>query len=199
MATTIVCPSCQRKLSIKDGAGSRKVKCPRCGHSFVTPAPGVTPTLVQQLSPSGGTTTTPTAAPPPEQSRSVAPPTISQQRQPSEPSVDGPDGRLIGEKYQIRAELGRGAFGVVYRAYDPKMEREVAVKMLKSDSLDSEDAIRRFEYEAVVLAKIVHSNVVPVFDKGKDGTSHYLVSALIPGKPLNSLIPPGGMVDPRGG
>jgi serine/threonine protein kinase len=101
------------------------------------------------------------------------------------------------DRYEVRSELGRGGFGVVYCVWDPKMERLAALKMLHADALESPDAVRRFLDEARVLAGLVHPNIVPIYDKGRAGPNYFLVSALITGTTLAKLIPPGGFPNPR--
>ncbi len=106
---------------------------------------------------------------------------------------------LIGGRYRLSNELGRGTFGAVYRAADTKLGgREVAVKMLLRDALASSDAIRRFLQEAELLCLVDHPNVVRLEDKGVHGGSHYLVCKLVRGKTLAELMPQqGGFPDPR--
>src|SRR4051812_4322511 len=67
-------------------------------------------------------------------------------------------------RYQIRGRLGAGAFGTVYRAFDPQLDREVALKMLKAETLGSPRAVERFQREAKAAARMLHGNIVPVFD-----------------------------------
>jgi TPR repeat protein/serine/threonine protein kinase len=102
---------------------------------------------------------------------------------------------VIG-RYQVRAKLGAGAFGTVYRAYDPQLDREVALKVLKPEALDTPQAVERFQREARAAARMLHPNIVPVFDAGACGDSHYIASAFIAGRSLAAAIPDGGM-EPR--
>jgi TPR repeat protein len=102
---------------------------------------------------------------------------------------------IIG-RYQTRVRLGAGAFGTVFRAYDPQLDREVALKLLKPEALSSSQAVERFQREARAAAKMLHPHIVPVFDAGKHGDSHYIASAFIAGRTLAALIPEEGM-EPR--
>jgi formylglycine-generating enzyme required for sulfatase activity len=102
---------------------------------------------------------------------------------------------VIG-RYQVRAKLGSGAFGTVYRSYDPQLDREVALKVLHPDALTSPQAVERFQREARAAAKMHHSHIVPVHDAGQHGGHYFITSALIPGRTLASAIPDSGM-DPR--
>src|SRR5947209_5776043 len=91
-------------------------------------------------------------------------------------------------RFVIRARLGAGAFGTVYRAWDPQLEREVALKVPQAAVLDSPRRVERFVREAKASAQLRHPNIVPVYDAGQDGERHYIASAFIAGKPLAEAI-----------
>jgi WD40 repeat protein/tRNA A-37 threonylcarbamoyl transferase component Bud32 len=91
-------------------------------------------------------------------------------------------------RFEIRARLGEGAFGRVYRAYDPVLGREVALKIPRAGSLQSPRAIERFLREAQAAAQLRHPHIVPVYDTGSDGAHHYIASAFIDGKTLAEVI-----------
>jgi serine/threonine protein kinase len=113
------------------------------------------------------------------------------------PSAPPPAAFAVGPqaigRYQIREELGSGAFGTVYRAYDPQLEREVALKTLRPEVLTSPQAVKRFRREARVAANLHHPHIVPVHDAGQDGQVHFLVTGFIRGRTLSSSIPDNGM------
>ena len=88
----------------------------------------------------------------------------------------------------MRNKLGAGAFGTVYRAYDPQLDREVALKVPNPGMLDSPRRVERFLREAKSAAQLRHPHIVPVFDTGKDGDSYYIASAFIDGKQLAEII-----------
>jgi tRNA A-37 threonylcarbamoyl transferase component Bud32/tetratricopeptide (TPR) repeat protein len=71
-------------------------------------------------------------------------------------------------KYEIKKELGKGAMGVVYEAYDPVLERKVALKVMAATTVSDEELKRRFEQEAKAVARAQHPNIVTVFDLGYD-------------------------------
>ncbi|HKI36715.1 MAG TPA: protein kinase, partial [Gemmataceae bacterium] len=103
-------------------------------------------------------------------------------------------------RYQVLEELGRGAFGVVYRVHDPKMDREAAVKVLHAEVMrqaGSADTLHRFRNEAKLLAQIVHTNILPLYEADQHDGQLYLVTALIRGRRLDELIPEHGFADPR--
>jgi WD40 repeat protein len=94
-----------------------------------------------------------------------------------------PAGRSLG-RFQIRRELGRGNFGIVYLAYDPRLEREVALKVPRVDSLVDQELRKRFYREAKAAAGLRHPNVVPVHEAGEAGPVCYIASEYCPGVTL---------------
>jgi serine/threonine protein kinase len=91
-------------------------------------------------------------------------------------------------RYEVRDELGRGGMATVYRAWDPRFHREVAVKVLPR-TLAADKAFRsRFEREARAVAGLEHRAIVPVYDFGEEGDDLYLVMRLFPGGNLADRI-----------
>jgi serine/threonine protein kinase len=102
-------------------------------------------------------------------------------------------GRVLGDRYRIEAVIGRGGMGVVYRARDLRLDREVAVKVMVAPSHDpvSRAALRsRFHREARTIARLHHPNVVAVHDFGTDATLDldYLVMELLRGEDLAARL-----------
>ncbi len=91
-------------------------------------------------------------------------------------------------RFQIRRELGRGGFGVVFLAYDPQLGREVALKVPRPDALASEDLRERFHQEARAAAGLDHPNIVPVYEAGSIGPICYIASAYCPGITLDTWL-----------
>jgi serine/threonine protein kinase len=91
-------------------------------------------------------------------------------------------------RFQIRARLGTGAFGTVYQAYDPQLERIVALKVPPAGVLDSPHRVERFLGDAKAAAQLQHPHIVPVFDAGRDGDCYYIASAYIPGQTLREAL-----------
>ncbi|HZR65614.1 MAG TPA: serine/threonine-protein kinase [Terriglobales bacterium] len=96
-------------------------------------------------------------------------------------------------RYLIEAEIGRGAMGVVYRAYDPQIGRTVAIKTISLNSPDfpdEEEYRQRFFREARAAGRLLHSGIVTIFDAGEDGVSGepYLVMEYIAGEPLSKVL-----------
>ncbi len=74
-----------------------------------------------------------------------------------------PSSWLIVGEYVIKEKLGAGGMGVVYEAYDRRMDREVAIKMLLDSSVQSADKIERFRREAIAAARLIHPNIITAF------------------------------------
>ena len=107
-----------------------------------------------------------------------------------EPTVDGPtpdSGREFGDAirgYEIRERIGAGRFGVVYRAYQPSVGREVAVKVIRPEFANHPEFVRRFEGEARLVAKLEHPHIVSLYDFWRDHEGAYLVMPYLSGKSL---------------
>jgi hypothetical protein len=91
-------------------------------------------------------------------------------------------------RFQIRAELGQGAFGTVYLAFDPQFGREVALKVPHPGTLANPKACERFLREAMAAGRLQHPNIVPIFEVSQDGQAPYIVSAFISGKNLAQAL-----------
>ena len=100
------------------------------------------------------------------------------------------DINVIG-KYEIRREIGRGAMGVVYEAYDPSIKRVVALKTIRSDQLagdDSAPVIARFRREAQAAGRLNHPNIVSIYDFGEDGGVWYIAMECVHGRELKECF-----------
>ncbi len=98
-----------------------------------------------------------------------------------------PPGQRVGQ-YELREELGRGAMGVVYRAHDTKLGREVALKIFLSGQFASESERRRFFSEAELAAALDHPNLVAVHEFGEADGRPFLVLGLVEGRNLAALV-----------
>jgi serine/threonine protein kinase len=96
-------------------------------------------------------------------------------------------GRTLG-KYRILARLGRGGSATVYKAYQPSLDRYVAIKALHRHLAEEEDFIRRFEWEASAVARLRHSNIVQVYDFDHAGDLYYMVMEFIEGPTLKEEL-----------
>lgn len=91
-------------------------------------------------------------------------------------------------RYHIIERIGRGAMGVVYRAHDEAMGREVAIKVLTADFEDDPDIRTRFHREAEAAARLAHPNIINILDVGEDGTRFFIVMELLRGAPLKEFL-----------
>jgi serine/threonine protein kinase len=92
-------------------------------------------------------------------------------------------------RYEIKSELGRGGMATVYRGYDPRFEREVAIKVLPPEMLHADPQFRlRFEREAKIIAQLEHPSIVPVYDVGEENDQPYFVMRYMSGGSLSERI-----------
>jgi serine/threonine protein kinase len=98
--------------------------------------------------------------------------------------------------YEIKSTLGVGGMGEVYRARDPRLNRDVAIKVLREEGAASAELRARFEREARAVAALNHPNIIGVYDIGIEAGQQYIVSELIEGESLRSLLT-GKPVPPR--
>ncbi len=103
------------------------------------------------------------------------------------PAPAAPSAERLG-RFVIEQELGRGGFGIVYRAYDPRLRRVVALKVPRAEVLMTAGLRARFEQEAMAAAALDHPNIVPVYEAGVDGETCYIASAYCPGLTLAAWL-----------
>ena len=104
----------------------------------------------------------------------------------SDPSLSGPVRAMRG--YEIGERIGEGAFAVVHRAVQPGIERDVAIKIIRSELADRPDFVRRFEQEAQVVAAVEHPHVVPLYDYWRRPGAAYLVMRLLRGGSVEDAL-----------
>ena len=97
-------------------------------------------------------------------------------------------GMIIAERYEILGKIGTGGMADVYKAKDHKLNRFVAVKVLKPEFREDTTFIRKFRSEAQAAAGLTHPNIVNVFDVGDDEGVYYIVMELIEGITLKEYI-----------
>jgi serine/threonine protein kinase len=99
-------------------------------------------------------------------------------------------GQSIG-RYHILEQLGEGGMATVYKAFDTRLETDVAVKVIRTEALPQnavERALKRFEREAKALARLTHPNIIPVIDYGEHSGHPYLVMKYLPGGTLKQTL-----------
>jgi formylglycine-generating enzyme required for sulfatase activity len=161
MSLTVMCPhpDCGRAATLADDSAGQAVFCPHCHRKFATPSPAA-----KALPP----TTDAIQAP------DLPPPT---------PGLPPQVGR-----FQVRARLGEGAFGTVYRAYDPQLDREVALKVPLPGRLDGPQQVERFLREGRAAARLRHPHIVPLFEASGEPPLFYLASAFVHGRTLAAAL-----------
>ena len=106
--------------------------------------------------------------------------------------------RLIENKYRIEQLLGRGGMGGVYRARDMRLDRLVAVKVVRAELMGDPEARRRFRREAQIIARLQHPSIVSIYDYGTfPHGGAYLVMELVRGEDLRRVLQKEGRLEPR--
>ncbi|MDP9194539.1 MAG: protein kinase [Acidobacteriota bacterium] len=90
--------------------------------------------------------------------------------------------------YEVLGLLGEGGMGQVYRGRDPRLGRDIAIKVLAKDALQDAEAVGRLEREARAIAALSHPNIVAVHDVGREDGTFYLVTELLEGKTLRDAM-----------
>ncbi len=91
-------------------------------------------------------------------------------------------------KYKIIGKIGAGAMGEVYKAHDPVLNREVAIKTISAEMGADDDLRKRFEREAQAAARLNHNNIVKVFDFGEQGDKVFMAMELLDGQDLRQIL-----------
>ncbi|MFA5882119.1 MAG: Stk1 family PASTA domain-containing Ser/Thr kinase, partial [Eubacteriales bacterium] len=97
-------------------------------------------------------------------------------------------GNLVGNRYEIISQLGGGGMALVYKARDTLLNRQVTVKILRSEHTGDEGFISHFRKEAQAVAKLSHPNIVNVYDVGKEGDTQFIVMEYVEGRNLKQFI-----------
>lgn len=156
----VFCPECLRSVELSDEGPSPR--CPQCGCRIEEPD------LVNGDEPSPRDDAPDLT---PEELRGLD----AYRSEPVVPEVVG--------RFQLREYLGGGGYGHVYRAYDPRLDREVALKVLK-EAAPSARKIERFFREARAAAQLDHPNIVGLLDAGRDGSRCWIAYGYVAGRTL---------------
>jgi WD40 repeat protein/tRNA A-37 threonylcarbamoyl transferase component Bud32 len=187
MGLQVQCPVCHTSVRVRKSHLGRTIRCVQCLGTFTPdetnelsqPAPEV-PEVPETEKETAGA---------PEANGSPASATGADEVKETRRTSGGLPGHI--GRFEVRARLGAGAFGTVYRAYDPQLDREVALKVPQGGALESRKAVERFLREARAAAQLRHPHIVPVYDAGHDGDHYYIASAFIQGRTLSSAIDDG--------
>jgi Protein kinase domain len=106
-------------------------------------------------------------------------------------------GAVVDGKYRVDAVVGQGGMGAVFRAWDVRLERAVAIKVVRADLIGDPDSRMRFRRESQIVARLQHPSIVTVFDYGNlaDGAA-FLVMEFVPGEDLRHFLRREGRLDP---
>ncbi len=99
--------------------------------------------------------------------------------------------------YRLIEKIGTGGMGVVWKAVDTRLGRDVAIKVLPDDVAGDPSRLSMFEREAHAIAALNHPNIVTIHSVEQDGPTHFFTMELIPGRTLRDIIPAGGMAMDR--
>ena len=105
-------------------------------------------------------------------------------------------GGTLSDRYELGDRLGSGGMSNVYRATDLILERTVAVKVLAEHLSDDDRFVARFRREALAVAKLIHPNIVQVYDTGVDEGRHYIVMEFVAGRSGAQVLTRQGPLDP---
>ncbi len=103
-------------------------------------------------------------------------------------------GRILGNRYEILEEVGKGGMAIVYKAMCLILNRYVAVKVLRPEFREDSEFIKRFKAEAQAAAALSHSNIVSIYDVGTDGDIDYIVMEYVEGVTLKQYIAAKGVI-----
>ncbi|NDJ75800.1 MAG: serine/threonine protein kinase, partial [Chloroflexi bacterium] len=95
--------------------------------------------------------------------------------------------------YELHERIGVGGFGAVYRAFQPLIKRDVAMKIILPELANQPDFIRRFEYEAQLVARLEHIHIVPLYDYWREPTGAYLIMRWLRGGSLRNRLQHGAL------
>jgi serine/threonine protein kinase len=106
-------------------------------------------------------------------------------------------GKILEERYEIRAPLGKGGMGTVYRGWQLSVDREVAIKVIHPKLSNDRSAVKRFLREARLASRLSQPNIVNVYDFGQSGGVLYLVTELLRGTTLAQVLAGTGRMPPK--
>lgn len=106
------------------------------------------------------------------------------------------DPAVLAERYELGEKLGSGGMSTVYEARDRILERTVAVKVLAEHLSDDDRFVARFRREALAVARLLHPNIVQVYDTGEDTGRYFIVMERVQGRSGSQILRSEGIIDP---
>ncbi len=181
----VACPRCRTPVE-RSGSDPVLVACPQCrtslreAETLSLPEGPRSTGEGEPLPPPGSRETLPLPTHPASEAATLPPPATAPGMQ-TVPVTRLPN--QIG-RFVIEAKLGEGAFGVVYKAHDPVLDRKVALKVAKPGALDTSEKVQRFLREAKSAANLTHPYIVTLHESGRDCDYYFIVSTFIEGRTL---------------
>jgi predicted Zn finger-like uncharacterized protein len=178
------CPTCGKQYRVDESRLGREVACAKCKKQFVlsdgreTESEGESSEVDETMG-----------------VQSPAESTDEQSQLPA-PSI-APDSTVAENRFEILGELGAGAFGMVYKAHDTQLDRDVALKIPKFGALGTDEDAQRFLREARAAGNLRHPNIVPIYDAGRIAGSYFIASGFIEGEELGSSLEDNRRLEPK--
>ncbi|HET8965838.1 MAG TPA: protein kinase [Candidatus Acidoferrum sp.] len=114
----------------------------------------------------------------------------------STPAVIEP-GSVIGNRFEILQLLGEGGMGAVYKAHDRELERDVALKLIRSELARNPEILQRFKQELILARQVTHRNVIRIFDLGQADGHKYITMEYLEGRDLRAVLREKGKLPPE--
>jgi eukaryotic-like serine/threonine-protein kinase len=172
------CPRCEANIPVDETALNKRVRCSNCKSVFTVSSVHYAPNAnsLEQW-------------PPAFETLAVSSFETSKGKQvgPAPAAMLPPRSSSKLGRFELTELLGQGAFGKVYRAYDPQLERYVALK-IPTFASDDKKKVLRFVAEARAAARLRHPNIVPTYECGQVNGEHYIASQLVPGQPISKWL-----------
>jgi serine/threonine protein kinase len=196
------CPHCQKKVKVQDAMVGKRIRCPLCQRVQAVPPPSrdaatvplpnevhnPRPTVADDVPPTAGSFPDSEDATVPPGTRSLRSPTVTWKAPDAEPADRATREVVKGAfAYEVEGEIARGGMGVVVRAVDQDIHREVAVKLLLNP--DNESLKTRFLEEAQITGQLEHPNIVPIHQLGvhADGRCFFSMK-MVKGRSLADIL-----------
>jgi serine/threonine protein kinase len=168
----MTCPAGHR-FRVRDAVAGRSGRCPQCGAAVPAPSDE---TLALKDSTSAGATVAGLCSPP-----------LPSETVPAAANPSAPAGSQL-DRFELIEAVGEGGFGTVYRARDPQLRREVALKIPRAGALTTPEAVDRFLREARAAAQLQHPHIVAVHDAGRFANTYFIASTFVEGRTLKQAI-----------